>query len=246
MSFIIYNAFFLFERVAIGSLEHVLPILFSVVLYIFLVKYSKRKLNKKQQEKTLHLFGCLVSFIVIAFHLYSISLGDYDIVTDLPLYLCSLMALLIPIFTYYRKFWMFEILLFWIIAGTSQGVVTPDIPVGFPTFDYFRYWTVHLGLLVVIFYTIFVFKMKPTFKSVFKSFFALQLYIAFMVFINYILKANYFYLNEKPQSASLLDYFGDWPIYIVVVQLMIIPYFLIIYLPFYWVKRKRKKRESII
>ena len=244
MNLLIYSAFFLSKRVAIGSLEHILPILFSVIFCFIFIKYSKRKLGKKQQEKALHFFACLVSLTVFAFHLYSYSLGNYNITTDLPLYLCSLIALLIPLFTYYRKFWMFEILLFWIIAGTSQGVITPDIPTGFPAFDYFRYWVVHLGLLIIIFYAVFVFKMKPRFRSVFKSFFALQIYVVFVVIINYILNANYFYLNEKPQSASVLDYLGEWPFYIIVAQVIIIPYFITIYLPFYLAQRKRKKLEA--
>ncbi|MFD1614764.1 YwaF family protein [Gelatiniphilus marinus] len=246
MNLLIYKAIFLFKRVAIGSLEHILPILFSVVFCVVFIKYSKRKLSNKQQEKALHIFGCLVSFIVIAFHLYYISLGSYNVTTDLPLNLCSLVTLLIPVFTYYRKFWMFEIVLFWVIAGTTQGILTPDIPEGFPALDYFRYWTVHLGLLIVVFYAIFVFKMKPSFKSVLKSFFALQLYFISMVIINYVLDANYFYLNKKPESASILDYFGEWPMYIIVVQIIIIPYFLLIYLPFYLVERKRKKIKTTI
>ncbi|WP_290698864.1 hypothetical protein [Lacinutrix sp.] len=41
--------------------------------------------------------------------------------------------------------------MFWIIAGTSQAVITPDISIGFPSFDYFRYWIAHLGLLIIIF-----------------------------------------------------------------------------------------------
>ena len=241
MNFTICSTFFLIERVAIGNLEHILPIIFSVLFCVLFIKYSKQVLNKKQQENALHLFACLVSLTVLVFHLYSISLGNYNINTDLPLYLCSFMGLLIPVFTYYRKFWMFEILLFWIIAGTSQGVITPDIPEGFPVFDYFRYWVVHLGLLIVIFYAVFVFKMKPRFKSVFKSFFALQLYVVFMVAINYVLKANYFYLNQKPESASILDYLGEWPLYIIAVQIIIIPYFLLIYLPFYIIERRRKR-----
>jgi uncharacterized membrane protein YwaF len=88
--------------------------------------------------------------------------------------------------------------------------------------------------------------MRPTLRSVFKSFFALQLYVLFMVAINFVLNANYFYLNEKPKSASILDYFGEWPLYIIVVQLIIIPYFLLIYLPFYLAERKRKKVEQTI
>ena len=241
MNFLIYNAIFLVSRVTIGSLEHLLPIFFAVLFSVVFIKYANRKLSKRHQEFALKILTCFVSFTVLAFHIYKISLGNYNITTDLPLYLCSLLGLLIPIFAFYRKYWVYEILLFWIIGGTFQAVLTPDIELGFPSFDYFRYWVVHLGLLMVIFYATFVFNLRPNLKSVFKSFLALQIYVVIMVGINKLLKANYFYLNEKPQSASLLDYFGEWPWYIVVVQLIVIPLFLLIYLPFYLTLNKKSK-----
>lgn len=241
MSFIIYNAFFLFNRVVIGSKQHMLPIVFAVLFAVLFIKYAKRNLNQKQQNRAIHIFACVISLVVVGFHMHKISLGNYNITTDLPLYLCSLLGLVIPVFTYYRKYWMYEVLLFWIIGGTLQAVLTPDIALGFPSFDYFRYWVVHLGLLIVIFYVTYVLNMQPKLKSVFKSFFALQIYVIIMIAVNYMLDANYFYLNEKPQSASLLDYFGDWPWYILVGQIIIIPLFLLIYLPFYLAKNNQKK-----
>ena len=240
MSFIIYNAFFLFNRVVIGSKQHMLPIVFAVLFAVLFIKYAKRNLNQKQQNRAIHIFACVISLVVVGFHMHKISLGNYNITTDLPLYLCSLLGLVIPVFTYYRKYWMYEVLLFWIIGGTLQAVLTPDIALGFPSFDYFRYWVVHLGLLIVIFYVTYVLNMQPKLKSVFKSFFALQLYVIIMIAVNYMLDANYFYLNEKPQSASLLDYFGGWPWYILVGQIIIIPLFLLIYLPFYLAKNNQK------
>ena len=229
-------------RVAIGSFEHLIPIFFAFVFAFFFIRFSI-KWSANKQQKALHFFAVFVSLTIIIFHAYYFSLGNYNFKTDLPLYLCSFIALLIPIFTYYRKYWMYEVLLFWIVAGTLQGVITPDIAEGFPTFDYFRYWIVHLGLLIIIFYATFVFGMRPTFKSIFKSVLALQVYVVMMVAINALLDANYFYLNEKPKSASVLDYFGDWPYYIIVTQLILVPYFLVIYLPFYI--EKRRKKQSI-
>jgi len=240
MNFLIYNAIFLYQRVAIGSVQHIIPILIALIFCVYIIRVAKFNSSTNQQFLMFNAIGFAVSLFVVAFHLYFISLGNYKIETDLPLYLCSLTAILIPFFTVYRKNWMYEILVFWIIAGTSQGVITPDILEGFPSFDYFRYWTVHLGLLSIIFYATFVFNMRPKLKSVFKSFFALQIYLIVMMLINYVLKANYFYLNEKPKSASVLDLFGEWPYYIMVAQLFLIPYFLIIYLPFYLTNRKAK------
>ena len=230
----------IFKRVPFGSMEHWLPILIAISLGICLIYYAKKKLNKKNQQRLIHVIAIAVSLTVISFHLHKFIYGHYDIHKDLPLYLCSLLAIVIPIFTHYRKYWMYEILVFWVIAGTFQATITPDIASGFPTFDYIRYWVVHLGLLLIIAYATLVFKMMPNFKSIFKSFFALQLYVVAIMIINYILNANYFYLNEKPKSASLLDYFGEWPFYIIVVQLIVVPYFIIIYLPFYIYKKRTR------
>lgn len=236
MQFIVFSSI---QRVTIGSLEHIMPIGIAVLFSILLIRFAKHSSHAKVKRFLFNSLAIFVSLSVLSFHLYHIYFESYNIKTDLPLYLCSLVALIIPVFSYYRKYWMFEVLVFWIIAGTLQGVITPDIAIGYPSFDFFRYWIVHLGLLAIIFYAIFVFKMRPRFKSVFKSFFALQLYVILIVIINFILDANYFYLNEKPKSASLLDYFGEWPYYIIITQLIVIPLFLLIYLVFYSASLRR-------
>lgn len=230
-----------FDSVQIGSIQHILPILFTFILAILLIWFSKNKCSHKQQKLIFKSLGLFVSLTVLVFHIHLILKGNYNLTTDMPLYLCSFMALFIFVFTSTRKYWLFEVLLFWIIAGTSQAVITPDIPFGFPSFDYFRYWIAHLGLLVIIFYAVFVFNMRPTFKSVFKSFLTLQVYMLVLFIINYFLDANYSYLNSKPDSASALDYLGDWPMYLLVVEAILIPYFLIIYLPFFIAKKIKKK-----
>lgn len=225
------------DSVNIGSLQHILPIAVTFIGVIILIWFSIKKLNQKQQNLVFKGLGIFVSFTVLVFHINLILKGNYSLSKDLPLFLCSFMALFIFVFTNSRKYWLFEILLFWIIAGTTQAVITPDISIGFPSFDYFRYWIVHLGLLVIIFYAIFVFKMRPTWKSMFKSFLTLQVYMLLVFCVNYILGGNYSYLNKKPSSASLIDYLGEWPVYLLVIEVFLIPYFLIIYLPFFITKK---------
>ncbi len=227
-----------------GTSQHFIPIVIALCFGVSLIYVAKHKLDDKRQKNVFHILGSFVSLTIVAFNIYLLSLGNYDVSKDLPLFLCSFMALIIPIYTYYRKYWVYEILFFWVVAGTTQGVITPDIAEGFPSFDYFRYWIVHLGLLVVMFYATFVFNDRPTFKSVFKSIIALQLYMLVMYCVNWVLGANYTYLNAKPDAPSLLDYMGDWPYYVVTAQLVIIPYFLLIYLPFF-IEEKIAKRKLL-
>ncbi len=180
MNFLICNAFFLFNRV---GLDHMLPILVTFIIAIIFILFSKNNFSKYKQEQILLFCSITVLLTVLCFHIWQIYSGSYNLNKDLPLYLCSLMALFIPVFGYYRKLWMYEILLFWIIAGTVQGVITPDISLGFPSFNYFRYCIVHLGLLVIIFYATFVLEMKLKLKSIFKSYFALQAYVISIIVI---------------------------------------------------------------
>ncbi|WP_139000332.1 YwaF family protein [Hyunsoonleella aestuarii] len=237
MNFFICNAIFLLAKVSIGSLQHILPIIVAFIIAILFITYFRNKPNKILQHKAIHIFACFVSALVIINDTYKISSNDYDLSVDLPFHLCSLLALCAPIFTYYRKYWIYEIILFWIVGGTLQAVITPDVVNDVFSLDYYRYWFVHLGLLIIVFYATFVFNMRPTFKSVIKSFLALQVYLIIMIGVNFMFKSNYFYLNAKPETTSLLDFFGDWPWYILVGQIIIIPYFLLIYLPFYLEKR---------
>ena len=220
------------QRVLFGSLEHLLPIILAIGFGFLVIVYSKKQ-TLKTQHLIFNILGVLVSGIMVLFHLYQIGFTTYNLQTDLPLFLCSFMGLFIVVFTVSKSYLLFEILLFWIILGTIQGVITPDIAIGFPSFDYFRYWIVHLGLILIILYAISVLKFKPTLKSVVKSFLVLQVYALILMAINYLLNSNYSYLNKKPISASVLDYLGDWPYYIIKVEVMLIPAFLIVYLPFY-------------
>ncbi|WP_299115135.1 TIGR02206 family membrane protein [uncultured Winogradskyella sp.] len=229
------------DSVSIGSKEHLLPIVIAILFATGLIIFSEYKLSYKYKTLVFKCLGIFVFLSVVSYHIFKIYEGDYNFRIDLPLFLCSFMAMVAPIFTFQRKYWMYEILFFWVIGGTTHGVITPDIPEGFPNPNYFRYWIVHMGLLTIIAYATVVLKMRPKFTSVFKSLIVLQGYIIVMMILNAILGSNYSYLNRKPNSASLLDYLDEWPYYILEVELMVIPYLLLIYLPFYFLNKKAKK-----
>lgn len=218
------------------TLQHLVVVLFCFLFGILLVKFSQKQ-SKKNQNLIGNLFAFSISITVIFGTFLNVLKGNFNYQENLPLHLCSFLALLIPILSYTRKLLYFEVFFFLILAGTVQSLITPS-EYNYLNYPFFRYWYVHAGLVIFMMYAVFVYKMKPTLKSVGKSFLGMQLYMVFMFLINYLLGSNYFYTNRKPNATTLLDVFGDWPQYIFIVEIIVIPFFLLIYLPFYLSKKK--------
>ena len=218
------------------SVQHII-----VVLFCFCFGFALIFITKKQTSKMQSIIGNFLAFSICFtvilgtfVHLYK---GNFNTQEDLPLHLCSFLGLVIPVLSVTKKFVYYEIFFFLILAGTLQSLITPN-EYNYLNFPFFRYWFVHAGLVIFMFFATFIYEMRPTLKSVGKSFLGMQAYMLFMFILNYFLGSNYFYTNRKPDAATALDLFGDWPQYIFVVEILVIPFFMMIYLPFYLTRKK--------
>jgi hypothetical integral membrane protein (TIGR02206 family) len=233
------NDFFFGENADFApfSGQHILISAIVIVVGTILILWAKKQ-SEQIQFLTGNIIASSISLTVIFGSILNIYKQDFNYQEDLPLHLCSFLALIIPILSFTRKYIYYEIFFFLIIAGTLQSLITPS-DYNFLNFTFFRYWFVHSGLVLFMLYATFIYKMRPTIKSVFKSFVGMQFYMILMFIINYLLGSNYFYTNRKPDATTLLDVFGEWPQYIFVVELIVIPFFLLIYFPFYLTRKKK-------
>ncbi len=158
--------------------------------------------------------------------------GTYDLLSDLPFFLCDLVALMLPfvLFADNRK-WI-GILYFWALAGTLQAMITPELSYGFPSFHFFRYFIMHGGIIAAVGYTIVVHRIRITWNDFLNAIIYAQIYLVMIHMINHLLGSNYSYTMAKPVSASILDFFGPWPWYILGAELLMILLFLMLMLPF--------------
>jgi len=207
------------------SKQHILISAIVITLGTILIYWAKKQ-SEQIQILTGNVLASSISLTVILGSILNIYKPDFNF-----------LALIIPVLSFTRKYIYYEILFFLILAGTLQSLITPS-EYNFLNFTFFRYWFVHSGLVIFMLYATFIYKMRPTLKSVFKSFIGMQVYMIIMFIINYMLGSNYFYTNRKPNATTLLDVFGEWPQYIFVVELIVIPFFLLIYLPFYLTRKK--------
>lgn len=223
------------------SLEHFITVAFFAIGGFFLIRWA-RKQSVEEQDKWARCQTNIIMFFMILWTAAEVYMDAFTWQEDLPLHLCHVGAIFAWFLARNRSYKLYEVLFFWVIAGTAQGIVTPYLYNSFPQYNFFKFWTGHAGLVVFILYATFVYPMRrPTLKSVFRSFLWLHVYAAAMFVINWMIGANYFYMNEKPPSDSLLNVLGDWPIYLLSVYAIIPVLFLIIYLPFYFTNKREQR-----
>lgn len=215
------------------SWQHAAPVIFFLLAGVLLIRIGRRSDSRTQVR-----IGVLIASIVLAFMIGGSVIrwvaGTWDYRYDLPLYLCRIVAWLLPFVIWRQSRYWLGVFYFWVLAGTLQGIVTPDLAEGFPAYLYFRYWFLHAGLVVTIIYCTIVFRIRITWKDFWRAVGLAQVYVIGVHLINLAIGSNYSYTVQKPPGPSLLDMFGEWPWYILGGEALMVVLFLLLMLP--WVR----------
>ncbi len=221
------------------SFEHWFPLFLIGLISFFIILYARKQEEKIQTYIGVGLacipfMGVLLRMIITAYH------GEFTLQHELPFHLCRLTAIMAPFVFFKRnRFWL-GIFYFWILVGTMNANITPDLKNGWPHYDYIIYFLTHGFLNVLPFYAIFVYGLRINFKDIKQTFWVTNGYLIFTLILNYILDSNYFYTMRKPEVASLLDLMGPWPYYIFAGEVLIMGFFFIFYLPFFLIEKNQR------
>jgi len=150
----------------------------------------------------------------------------------LPLQLCDVAVLITAAALWTRRQLLVELAYFWGLAGTIQGLVTPDLPNHFPDFWFLQYYAVHGGIIAAALVMVVGLRIYPRPWSVVRIGAITVAYAALVGLINVATGADYMYLRAKPSSASLLDVLGPWPWYILAGTGIAFVFFAILEAPF--------------
>ena len=169
--------------------------------------------------------------------------GTFDHLVDLPFFMCDLVAMMLPFVILFQNRKWIGILYFWALAGTMQALITPDLEQGFPSFQYFRYFIGHAGIITAVLYTVLVKRIRIGWTDFLNSIIYAQVYLVGVHLINQSLNSNYGYTMQKPPGPSILDLMGPWPWYIFWGEIIMIVLFLLLLAPFLFI---RKKPETML
>ena len=215
------------------GLQHILIILMVIGLCVWLPLFAHRRLSPGQQLWVLRGLSILICAGILSSVVFRMAVGSFDWRQDLPLDICNLFALFVPVL-----FWrqppkhLVEVFYYLILSGTGQGVLTPDLVESFPHLLFMSYWIVHGGLILHIVCVVVVWHIKPRKIGILYSLLWLNVYALMIMTFNYFAEANYMYMMQKPPFGSLLDFLGPWPWYILVAQPLALLLFWLAWLPF--------------
>lgn len=216
------------------SSAHVLILLFFCISVIWM--YLHRHKHYMLRIRWILLAILLLSEIGLL--IWTLSNNMWSVRSNLPLNLCTISIYLSAFMLITRSYRVFEILYFFGIGGALQALLTPDLFYTFPHFRFIHFFIAHIAIILAILYMIWVYAMVPTWKSIVKSFITLNIIAFFVFLVNIQTGSNYMFLARKPKGPSILDWLGPYPWYILSLELITLVMFLVLYIPFYFKKKR--------
>ncbi len=134
----------------------------------------------------------------------------------IPLHLCDIAAFLCGFALITRHPLLCELSYFWGLAGTLQGLLTPNLPFDFPHPVFIAFFLQHGVVVVTALLLPLGLGWRPRQGAWRRSFVWLLCYAMIAFLINMALKTNFGFLMHKPNEASLIDFMPPWPFYILV------------------------------
>ena len=163
--------------------------------------------------------------------------GTFSLSHSLPLYLCDVAAFVAGVALWWPRPVLVELTYFWGLAGSIQGLLTPDSNLVFPRYDYFQYYVDHCGVILAALFLVAGLRIQMRAGSVRRVFLLTIAFTAFVAVCDVTTGGDYMYLRSKPGAGSLLSVMGPWPWYIASGTLVALLFLLILDAPFRQIRR---------
>jgi hypothetical integral membrane protein (TIGR02206 family) len=188
-------------------------------------------------------FGALLLAWFLAYPVVVLLRGTYELDFDLPLHLTDAATVVAVIALWSLLPLAFELTWFWGLTASLQAILTPDLGTDdrFPSFFYWHYFVTHGGVVVAAVFLAFGLEMTARPGAVRRVVLATAAWAGLAAIGNALTGGNYMFLREKPEAATLLDYLGPWPWYILTSAVVAVALFELLDLPF---RRRRAQARG--
>lgn len=211
---------------------HLFILFFTALIGLCLPWLARNFFSSRQRDRIGVILGAILLLNYLVYIIYRIEGGYWQIRYDLPMEFCNWAAIVTSLALFTKNRILAELSYFWVMAGSFQGVLTPDLSVSFPHIYFFIFFIAHSGLVISALYVVLGLELPPRKGAVLRSVLYTQIYVVVALCVDFLLDANYGYMRGKPEAGSALDFLGPWPIYLIWLEALGILFFTVLYLPF--------------
>lgn len=207
---------------------------FSITfLLIIFFLWIGRFINIKNKLVFAKAISIITIIITLANHIIDINNSNWDIYENLPLHLCSISNLIVCFILFLRKNQkLFEFLFYCGFWGGLVAILTAQInDYDGSLFKYIQYYSSHGTIIFMPLFMFYHLGYKLSKFSWLRLLIILNICMAIIIPLNFMIGSNYMYLAEAPNIKNPLV-FGDWPFYILNWEFIILILFYITYLLF--------------
>ena len=179
-----------------------------------------------------HALGAFLLLNELVWYAYQIHHGYLRFPGQLPLQLCDVAVWFAALAALLRSAWAFDLVWYWGLCGAGMALLTPDLWTPFPSYLAIAFFLSHGGVVTTILFLAWSGEARPRPGSVGRAFIAVNAAAAVIGVFDAVFRTNYFYLRQRPSHASLLDFLGPWPLYILLAEPLVLLLFWILWLPF--------------
>ena len=209
-----------------------LAIILSIPLAIVLLSRMARRSEQTAFRIRIAL-GRILTINELGWYAYKIHHNDVHFPDRLPLNLCDLTQWLSVIACFTLARWSAEVAYFAGAGGAMMAVITPDLWAPAYSYPTAQFFVAHNGIVIAVGTLVLGHMVTLTRRSIWRAFAVVNIYALCIGAFNAAFGANYMYLCSKPPNASLLDYLGPWPIYILVGEAVALAIFALLAIPFW-------------
>ena len=213
---------------------HVAALAVTGAAAVGLIAWARTERDRPERLRAVGwvLAGVLIAneLVYYAHGLATVSLADFAR-DKLPLHVCDVAVYLIAYVLWRGHGRVFEVAYFWGLGGTLQALLTPNIVQAFPSYEFFRFFLNHGGIVVAVLYATVALKMRPRKGCVLRLVVITNAYMLLVAGANLALGANYMFLCRPPVGDSPF-FFLPWPGYLAFLEVLGVALCILLYLPF--------------
>ena len=195
--------------------QHVIYGMISTVLCIAAAWVYSNSSDKVKQV-ILQTIGYLVVFNEIVFQAYMVYYGIWSLKTSLPMEMCYLSALLIPIYSKNRHLRLLKTWFFFAgFGGSLFAFINTNLSEMEHIYVSIHYFFAH-GLVIFVMLSIVADGYRPKWEDYFIAIKWTTVLVIFIILTNLVLDSNYMFTFEKPAGVNFSLLMPDWPYYFLI------------------------------